>query len=119
MGQITVDGVTYTSDAPASAPSKPRAASPFAILVDGKVATREARWPAELQAYADQAEAGSAQRVVRDAAAWLATPRYSCDNKSRTMRLGDEERAVGHGFANPKKSGEPCPSSVPCTGKVL
>jgi hypothetical protein len=128
MTQYTlIDGVAYpiAEDAPAqapvvSAPTQPKAASPFSTLVAGKAVTE--RWPEPLATYARNAPVGLASRVVREAAAFEAVPGYSCDAITRTLSLPrpdgtSDARDVGHGFTVAKKSGEPC-ATAGCTGKI-
>jgi len=101
--------------APVSAPVTPRAASPFTTLVAGKAVNE--RWPEPLATYARNAPAGIVQRVVREAAAFESVPGFSCDAVTRTLKLGDETRDVGHGFTVAAESGSPCKTKG-CTGKI-
>lgn len=117
-----IDGVAYPIAAsapvvPAAAPavSTPVAASPFQTIINGKEATQ--RWPEPLAGYARNAPAGMVQRVVREAAAFESVPGYACDAVTRTLRLGDDTRDVGHGFVVAKPSGSACPT-LGCEGKI-
>jgi hypothetical protein len=117
-GTITIDGVTYAAIEPAqAAPASPTAASPFAAagLADasGKLAPADTR-PDVIRQAAASAPAGKAQQWAREAARLHRVATFACTIDD----VRGDVTISAHGFAWPKRSGDPCPGTG-CTGKVL
>jgi hypothetical protein len=102
-----------SGETPTSAPAAAPVASPFAasarvsvagVAVDGR--------PAVLQ--------GLSMQDTRKAAAIFAVPGYSCTVDADWSHGGETVHGAAHGFATPRKSGEPCATldKAGCTGTI-